>query len=156
MVGISIVQEIFNNREIAIGIWLLIALVAMLLIKSLRKIWVDFLKKILPILFCKKFIVFYVVFVAFLVLVIQALKWTTFWDGSQLKDTIFWVVFVELPVFAKAIDKAKDNRFFTRLITDNLKFIVLFEFYIGFWTFDLWVELLIIPISVVFSFLYAP
>ena len=151
----AIVQKIFNSREIAIGIWLLLALATMLLIKSLRKIWIDVLKKILPILFCKKIVVFYVVFIAFLVLVIQVLKWTTFWDSSMLKDTIFWVVFVELPLFAKTIEKAKDTRFFSNLVADNLKFIVLFEFFVGFWTFDLWIELVAIPLTVFASFLCA-
>jgi len=151
----AIVLEIFNTRELAIGVWLLIALVVMLLIKSLRKVWMDFLKNILPILFCKKFVVFYIVFIAFLVLVIQLLKWTTFWDISQLKDTIFWVVFVELPLFAKTIEKAKDNRFFSRLIADNLKLIVLFEFFVGFWTFDLWIELIVIPATILVSLLCA-
>ena len=149
------VQEIFNTREIAIGIWLLITLAMVLLIKSLRKILLEFLKSIVPILLCKKFIVFYVVFIAFLLLVIQVLQWTTFWDTSQLKDTILWVIFVELPLFGKAIQEAKDNRFFSRLIANNLKFIAFFEFFVDFWTFNLWIELIIVPVTVLFSIMYA-
>lgn len=52
-------------------------------------------------------------FYSFLLLVIQLLRWTTFWNSSLLKDTIFWVLFVELPIFGKAIQEANDNRFFS-------------------------------------------
>lgn len=149
----AVIQDIFNSREIAIGIWLLIILTVMLVVKSLRRIWINFLKDILPVLFDKKLVVFFIVFITFLVLVIQLLKWTTFWDGTQLKDSIFWVIFVELPLFAKAIEKAKDSRFFSNLVVDNLKFIVLFEFFIDFWTFDLFIELIMIPATVVVSLL---
>lgn len=151
----AIIQEVFNNREIAVGIWIVITLTIMLLCKSLRKPLMQFLKTAIPILFCRKFVVFYVVFITFLLLVLWILKWTTFWDNTLLKDTIFWVLFVELPLFGKAIQKAKDNRFFLDLLADNLKVIALFEFFIGFWTFCLRTELTLIPITVVFSFLYA-
>lgn len=149
------IQEIFNNREIAIGIWVIIALSVVLISKSLRQPLLQFLKTAIPILFCRKFVVFYCVFISFFLLAADILKWAAFWDSSMLKDTIFWVVFVELPLFAKAIEKAKDNRFFPNLVTDNLKFIVLVEFFIGFWTFDLWIELVAIPITVFVSFLCA-
>ena len=149
------IQEVFNSREISIGIWVIIALVIVLLSKSLRKPLIQFLKTVIPILFCRKFVIFYVVFIMFLLLVLRMLKWTTFWDNTLLKDTIFWVLFVELPLFGKAIQDAKDNRFFTDLIADNLKVIVLFEFFIGFWTFSLQTELILIPVTVVFSFQYA-
>ena len=148
-------QGIFNSREIAIGAWVIIVLVVMLISKSLRQPLLQFLKTAIPILFCRKFVVFYVVFITFLLAALDVLKWTTFWDSSMLKDTIFWVVFVELPLFTKAIEKAKDNRFFSNLVAENLKFIVLFEFFVSFWTFDLWLELVAIPVTVFVSFLYA-
>ena len=55
------IQEIFNNREIAIGIWVLIAVIILLFLKPTR----DFLKTAIPILFSKKFVIFYGVFISF-------------------------------------------------------------------------------------------
>lgn len=54
------IQGIFNNREIAIGLWVIVALGLFLCTKAARA----FLKTALPILFCKKFVVFYIVFLA--------------------------------------------------------------------------------------------
>ena len=64
------ILEIFNNREIAIGIWGILVISILLFTKPAH----EFLITSLPILFCKKFVVFYVVFISFLVAVMDALK----------------------------------------------------------------------------------
>lgn len=147
----DVIREFFNNREIAIGVWVAVAITALFFMKPMRQSF----KTIIRILFCKKFIVFYVVFIGFLFLVISALKWAELWDIGLLKDTIFWVLFVELPLFAKAIEKAKGGRFFVSLIKENIAVSVLIEFFIGFWTFSLWMELILVPLTVGIALLYA-
>ena len=144
-------QAIFNNREIAIGFWAMISFIALLFVKSARRP----LKEIIILLLSKKFVAFYLVFVGFLFLVLAFLKWVDFWSSNLLKDTIFWVFFVEFPIFVKTIEKAKDSRFFGSLIKENIALSVFIEFFVGFWTFSLWVELILIPITVFFSLVYA-
>lgn len=144
-------RAIFNNREIAIGFWAMVFIVSLLFMKSARKS----LKRIIAILLKKKFIVFYLVFAGFLFLVLRFLKWIDFWGNDLLKDTIFWVLFVEFPVFVKTIEKAKDSHFFGSLIKENIELSAIIEFFIGFWTFSLWVEIVLIPITVFFSLVYA-
>ena len=104
----SELQNIFNNREIAIGIWVSLAVIISIFTKPVKQ----FLKSVIPILFCRKFVVFYIVFLFHLCLVIYFLYAIGFWSIALLKDTIFWVLFIELPLFVKTIEKAKDNHFF--------------------------------------------
>ena len=78
-----------------------------------------------------------------------------FWSVALLKDTIFWVLCVELPLFVKTIEKAKDNHFFVKLIKDNITISVIIEFVFNFWTFNLFTEILIVPISIFIGLLYA-
>ncbi len=144
-------QAIFNNREIAIGFWAMVSVIALLFVKSARKP----LKVIIRILRRKEFVAFYLVFSGFLFLVLAFLKWVDFWNSNLLKDTIFWVFFVEFPIFVKTIEKAKDSRFFGSLIKENIALSAFIEFFVGFWTFSLWVELILIPITVFFSLVYA-
>ena len=144
------IQEIFNNREIAIGIWVLITVIILLFLKPTR----DFLKTAIPILFNKKFLIFYVVFISFLIVVLYGLHWLGIWNIGLLKDTIFWVLFVEIPLFAKAIDKAKDSHFFHKIIKQNIALVVIIEFFLNFWTFSLCAELVLFPMVVFFSLLY--
>ena len=144
-------QAIFNNREIAVGFWVMVSGIALLFVKSARKP----LKKIIILLLSKKFIAFYLVFAGFLFLVLAFLKWIGFWNINLLKDTVFWVLLVEFPIFVKTIEKAKDNCFFGNLIKENIALSVIIEFFVGFWTFSLWVEIILIPITVFFSLVYA-
>lgn len=145
------IQDIFNNREIAIGLWGIVAVILLLFTNSARK----FLKTALPILFCKKFVVFYIIFLSYLAAVLYILNWAELWDMELLKDTIFWVLFVELPLFTKTIEKADGLHFFRKLIKENIAVAVIIEFFVGFWTFTLSVELLIVPATVLISALYA-
>lgn len=145
------IQSVFNNREIAIAFWVIIVVTILIFTKAGK----DFLKSAIPILFCKKFVVFYFVFISFLCLVIYGLYKIEVWSPKLVKDTIFWVMFVELPLFAKTIEEVKDARFFRKLIKANIAISVAVEFLIGFWTFDLWVEILLIPFLVFISALYA-
>lgn len=121
----GVIQEFFNNREIAIGIWVIIGLAVILPTKPARQ----FIKTAIPILFCKKFVIFYIVFLSFLGLVLFALNWAGLWDLTLLKDTVFWVLFVEFPLFAKAIEKADGGRFFSKLIRENVAIVVAIEFF---------------------------
>ena len=145
------IQGIFNNREIAIGLWVIVAVILLLFTKAARQ----FLKTALPILFCKKFVVFYIVFLSYLAVVLYVLNWAEWWDFELLKDTIFWVLFVELPLFTKAIEKADGTHFFRKLLKDNIAISVIIEFFVGFWTFSFTVELIIVPATVLISALYA-
>lgn len=143
-------QEIFTNREIALGIWSLIAIAVLILSNPGR----EFIRTAFPILFCRKFIVFYMVFLSYFGLVIYGLFSIGFWDASLMKDTIFWILFVELPLFAKTIEKAKDNHFFAQLIKENIALIVIVKFLLDFLTFGLITEIIIVPIVVIICVLY--
>lgn len=144
-------QDIFNNREIAIGSWVLLAVVVALFTKPAQQ----FIKTTLPIIFCRKFVIFYIIFLSFFYLTIYFLYWIGFWKVGLLKDTIFWIVFVELPLFVRAIEKAKDSHFFTKLIKDNIALIVIVEFVLNFWTFRLVAEFVLVPCIVFIALLYA-
>lgn len=144
-------RAIFNNREIAIGFWAVVFIIYALCAKSLRRT----IKSIIAILLNKKFVIIYLVFAGFLFLVLAFLRWVGFWSINLLKDTAFWVLFVEFPIFAKAVKNATDGRFFIDLIKENIALSVFIEFFVGFWTFSLWAELILIPITVFFSLVYA-
>ncbi|WP_131451055.1 hypothetical protein [Ruminiclostridium papyrosolvens] len=72
-----------------------------------------------------------------------------------MKNTILWVILVEIPLFVKAIEKAKDSRFFRKLINDNLALITIIQFIFGFWSFGLLTELILIPSALFLGLMYA-
>ncbi len=135
----------------AIIFWFIIFVIFIYFNKGVRKS----IKDVIITLFCKKFVVFYLIFLAYFTTIIYFLFKMKFWNISLLKDTLFWVLFVQFPIFAKTIEKAKDGRFFSKLIMKNFAFIGLIKFILNFWTFNLLVELTIVPASVFLGVLYA-
>lgn len=146
----NIIQSIFNNREIALAGWVIIAIIISFSTKNGWRFW----KSILPIVFSRKFVIFYVVFLSFFSITVLYLYYTSFWDISLLKDTIFWIILVFIPIFSKTIKDAKDGRFFVKLIKENLTFIVVIEFILNFWVFNLITEMLIILVAFVLGVVY--
>ncbi len=144
-------QGIFNNRELAVGAYLMLAIVVLLLSRRTRK----GLGEIFAILMDKKFVAFYFALISFLIVVLKIFKWLNLWDIGLLKDTVFWVVFAELPLCAKAITDAKDIHFFAKMIRENFKLTVLMEFFVSFWTFDFTAELLLVLMTIVVAFMQA-
>lgn len=146
----SFLQEVFNNRELAMGIWLLLVAIVLIFVQPVRR----FLREAFDILFTRKFVVFYFIFIFFLLIVIWALKEMGIWNIDLLKDTIFWVIFVEIPIFSKTVQRAKDIQFFKSLLKDNFGFVVVLEFYLNFWTLEFWLEFCLVPLIVLTSMIY--
>lgn len=139
------IHNVFNNRELAIGLWLIIFVITF----SFTKPGKEFVKTTLPIIFCKKFVVFYFIMASVLVSGVWALFRINYWDWSMTKDTVLWVFFVELPVCVKAIESAKNERFFFKMIKENLQIVVVIEFILSFWTFNFWIEFISFPILLI-------
>lgn len=139
----------FNNREIASVIWASLFVTWMLFVPSFRKsvghlIEAFFRWKILTCLLlmslytCVIVIIFYQLGV---------------WVPELLKDTILWFIFSAFVLVMEFMTASTSKGSFLKLVKDNLKLIIVMEFIIGAYTFDLWVELLFIPVVTFFVLL---
>ncbi len=147
----DILRDFFNNREIAIILWFIIFVTFICFNKDVR----ESIKNVMTTLFCKKFVIFYLIFLGYFISIIYLLFKIEFWNISLLKDTLFWVLFVQFPIFGKAIENGKDGSFFSNLILKNIAFIGLIKFIVNFWTFNLFFELIIVPFFVFLGVVYA-
>ena len=69
------------------------------------------------------------------------------WKYVSIKDTATWFLFAGLPLCFSAQSKlVKEKGYLTNAIMQNVKFIALVEFIINFYTFNLWIELFLLPI----------
>ncbi len=66
------------------------------------------------------------------------------------KDTVFWFFTVAIFTFF-TVNKAEDLGFFKEIIVDSIKWIVVIEFLVNFYTFSLSTELILVPIFVFIS-----
>ena len=136
-------MDIFNNREIAVGIWILIFSGYAASHSSVRAA----IPGLLRCFFSLQFLTLLALMIGYIVLIVFGLSSAKFWDMSQLKNTIFWsltVAFVSMFHFSKITE---DGHYFINTVKDNFKLVVILEFVIAFHTFSLYVELLIVPVA---------
>ncbi|RZJ79720.1 MAG: hypothetical protein EOO47_09925 [Flavobacterium sp.] len=84
----------------------------------------------------------------YITLSVLLLKWTGIWNTTLLKDSIFWTFLVAFPMMFNANKIDSFKKFKTKVILPLFKFSVIFEFIFGLYTFELWIEMLIIPIII--------
>ena len=100
----------------------------------------DFLK----ILFKKPISVILFLFLLYSILLIWIYRQLGFWSNNLEKDTILWVIGTALILAFNAV-KAQDFSHFKEIIKDAFKWVIILEFIIGFYTFSLITELILIP-----------
>ncbi|MGF7077709.1 hypothetical protein [Mucilaginibacter sp. UYCu711] len=139
--------EVFNTREIALGMWLIIGLVLMLCSKNLR----DGLGGVLKSLFVWNLMSWLLAMAVYISAFIYLFYRIGLWTPDLLKDTVFYVLFSATVSMFKANKISEDKHFFLEMLKDNLKLGILMEFLIGQYTFEWWIELLIVPLAVLLA-----
>ncbi len=140
----------FSTRELAIAIWILIALVACLFSKNIRQSLIGIFKALFAWKISVSLLAFFA-HTAFYVFVLYKLK---FWNAALLKDTIIWSLsfgFVSL----MNINKVNDTKYFKNIFFDAIKWTIAIEFIVNFFTFSLTKEMILVPIIVLSAGLQA-
>lgn len=142
--------DIFSTRELALLIWGLVFLILISLSQNIRQ----GIFGLLRVFFSKHLIRPFLLLVGYTLLTIFLLNQIGLWDKSLTKDTVFWFFTVAMVAFI-TINKAEDLVFFKEIIVDSIKWIVVIEFLINFYTFSLLTELTLVPIIVFISVIQA-
>lgn len=135
------VTDLFNNREIAVGLWLMVLIVFAASKKEVRSSFKDVLKAF----FTPKIIIPLLLSFTPSVLVVWLLAYLNLWDLSVLKETIYCVIGTGIIMFGK-FNSVKDLKsLYRQTAKETLALVVLLEFIIWLYVFPLWVELLLVP-----------
>lgn len=138
-------MDIFNNREIAIGFWLLAISVYVFFSPRMVKVRSAF-RNLLSAFFVKKIMLVLGLMIVYMTLAIYFLSEMNLWNVEQIKNTIFWCISFGFMSLFKIESIKKDNNFFKDSVTDNLKLLAILQFVIGVYTFPIWIEILLVPI----------
>ena len=136
------IQAIFNNREIALLLWIA-AIVLGVLLSKLRKSLVP----IIQILTKKMFLIIFSLIGAYLFAIILFLKNLGVWEIANLKDVLFWFFSVGLILVFK-INDAKSNAYFKGIFFSAIKWTIVLEFVVNLYSFSLFAEIFILPVLV--------
>jgi len=140
------ILDSFSTREIALLIWIAIALILMLFNNGIRKSIAGVFKA----LFFKEFMLVLFLFLLHTLFYVFILHKVNLWDKSLLKDTIFWAFGFGFVTMLN-VNKLNSISDFKQLLIESIKWTIVIEFFVNFFTFSLTKELLILPILVWFS-----
>ena len=133
---------ILSTRECATIIWFIPFMIFLLLKKEAR----DYCWKAVTLLLGKRLRLLWEIILIYYLAVTILLCQLPIWDNAFLKDIILWVLFSGLVYGFNAVSYRFDEAYIKRTIKDSIKVTMVLEFLISTFTFDIWTELLIIPI----------
>ena len=73
-----------------------------------------------------------------------------FWTNIYFKDIILWLIFSGISYCVNSIIKG-DTEHLKSTVKDNFRVIVIFEYFIGTFTFKFWFDMLIIPVITILT-----
>jgi hypothetical protein len=134
-------MNLFNNREIAIAVWILVIFIILLFIRGIR----ESLKDLVKVLFHRKILILVLSIIVYTVGITFVLYLLNFWNISLLKDTILWLCFSGIVICFRYVSSKEDENLLRNIIIDNIKIVIIIEFIANFFTFSLAAELVLIP-----------
>jgi len=140
-------MDVFNNREIAIFIWAILFLGWCLSQEKIR----SSLRTVVKAAFPKLLLKVYGAMLLYIFTMIYYLHEVGFWEPDQTKNTIIWIFSVALISLFRSNSIIEDPHYFRTAIKDNLNLIIVLEFILTFYTFNLIGELILVPVSAIFG-----
>jgi hypothetical protein len=140
-----------STRDVSLAVWAVGAIVWGLSLPSVRQAVGSLVRAALH----WRILVPAIAVVAYISLVVCGLRNIGLWNHGLLKDTILWSLFSGLAFAFSAVQAQSELPTWRAILKDQLKAIILLEFVVDTYTFDLWVELLLIPTLVFIGLLDA-
>jgi len=139
------IQKFFqalNNRELALLIWIVFAIICCVSYSKTRKPFFQLIKAF----FAWKLTLSYLLMFTYIACVICVLKLIGIWKIDHIPLTVLWSVCVAF-IMLFNFQKANEPGFFKKSIKDNVKGLVFLEFFINIYVFNFWIEFIIVPVS---------
>ena len=140
-------MSIFTTREIASGFWMLIVVIVLLIRKETR----DNIITVIRILFGKYLRLIWESFFIYVGVITLLFSHLVLWKFVYLKDIIIWSLTSGVIVCMNSVDGAAKDDYVQKVLKDSLKPMVLVEFIMSTFTFNIIIELIMIPFITVLS-----
>ena len=137
-------MEVFSTRELVFIIYLTILAFWVIAKKSIRDSLFDLIKFALS----PKLLVPFTLLIFYSSIIIYILHCLSLWDLAYIKDIILWILFSGVPVCFNSINSSVEDHYFKHMITDNITFAVLAEFFIATFPFNFLIELILQPVFI--------
>ncbi|MEP5763296.1 MAG: hypothetical protein ABJ308_01815 [Halieaceae bacterium] len=134
-------MEVFNNREIATLVWLLIALAWCLRHEKIR----IGLGNVIRAAFAKPLLKIYALMFSYIITMVYFLYEFGLWGFEQTKSTLVWTFSVALVSLFRHKEIQENPEYFKKSLLDNFNLVIVIEFIVTFYSFHILFELAFIP-----------
>lgn len=144
-------MSILSTREWATLIWGCIFVLYLLCHKEIRKsFW-----NVIVAFFDKKLRILWEIILLYVLTITMVFSYLPIWENIYIKDIIIWFLFSGLIYCMNAVSSEADETYIKKILKDNLKFTMILEFFMSTFTFNIWIELAIIPIITIITVMNA-
>ena len=140
-------MSILSTREWATLIWGCIFMLYVLCHREIRKsLW-----NVIVIFFGKKLRILWEIILLYVLTITMVFCYLPIWENIYIKDIIIWFLFSGLIYCMNAVSSEADETYIKKMLKDNLKFTMILEFFMSTFTFNIWIELAIIPVITIIT-----
>lgn len=136
-------MNMLNTRELATLIWLILLVVWCFTQPAIRQS----IRNVAEAFLAKSIIIPFTIMALYVAIIIFFLSQVSLWNIYQLKNTLLWFISTAAISFFRVNTISQSPYYFIETVRDNLKLLVVLEFLVSFYTFNLWVELIIVPLA---------
>lgn len=140
-------MSILSTREWATLIWGCIFMLYVLCHREIRKSLWD----VIVIFFDKKLRILWEIILLYVLTITMVFCYLPIWENIYIKDIIIWFLFSGLIYCMNAVSSEADETYIKKMLKDNLKFTMILEFFMSTFTFNIWIELAIIPVITIIT-----
>lgn len=135
--------NLWSTREQALGIWMLIFIGRMIMAPKMRKA----IHTVVKATFVKKLIVPYIIMVTYSILFIYIFTQLPIWKWVYMKEITIWIMLIGTPLAFGAVSMNDSSSYFKSSFLSNLKLITLMQFLVSLYSFNIFAELIILPLT---------
>ena len=140
-------MSILSTREWATLIWGCIFMLYVLCHREIRKsLW-----NVIVIFFGKKLRILWEIILLYVLTITIVFCYLPIWENIYIKDIIIWFLFSGLIYCMYAVSSEADETYIKKILKENLKFTMILEFFMSTFTFNIWIELAIIPVITIIT-----
>ena len=140
-------MSILSTREWATLIWGCIFMLYVLCYREIRKsLW-----NVIVIFFDKKLRILWEIILLYVLTITIVFCYLPIWENIYIKDIIIWFLFSGLIYCMNAVSSEADETYIKKILKDNLKFTMILEIFMSTFTFNIWIELAIIPVITIIT-----
>lgn len=140
-------MTILSTREWATIIWVVLFFAFVLWNRECRK----GIRDVIKLFFDPKLRILWEIILLYVLIITVIFFYSPLWKNIYIKDITIWFLCSGFIICMNSVSNEADEKYIKNVLKDNLKLTIFLEFIMSTFTFNIWIELAIIPIITIIT-----